>query len=147
MTPAKTNKNGNLVPSVLSDFFDSEPVIEPHWFSRSFDYTIPAVNIKETGKDFSVEFAAPGFKKHEFKIHIEGNNLIISAEREEEKSKKEHRFTRKEFSYNSFSRSFALPQNVNTDHIDAKYIDGILKLSIPKKEEAKHHSKKEIKVA
>jgi HSP20 family protein len=78
---------------------------------------------------------------------VEGSQLAISAEKEEEKNEDNDRFTRKEFSYNSFSRSFTLPQNVNTDHIDAKYNDGILKLSIPKKEDTKHLSKKEIKVA
>lgn len=147
MTPAKTNKNGNVFPSVLSDFFDNDTFLTPRWFSREFNQTLPAVNIKETGKEFGVEFAAPGFKKHDFKINVEGNQLVISAEKEEEKNEDNDRFTRKEFSYNSFSRSFTLPQNVNTDHIDAKYNDGILKLSIPKKEETKHPSKKEIKVA
>lgn len=147
MTPAKTTKNGNLFPSVLSDFFDNDTFLAPRWFSREFTDTLPAVNIKETSKEFKVEFAAPGFKKHDFKINVEGSQLAISAEKEEEKNEDNDRFTRKEFSYNSFSRSFTLPQNVNTDHIDAKYNDGILKLSIPKKEDAKHLSKKEIKVA
>lgn len=147
MTPAKTTKKGNLFPSVLSDFFDNDTFLAPRWFSREFNDTLPAVNIKETNKEFNVEFAAPGFKKHDFKVNVEGNQLEISAEKEAEKNEEHDRFTRKEFSYNSFSRSFTLPQNVNTDHIDAKYNDGILKLSIPKKEDTRHPSKKEIKVA
>lgn len=147
MTPAKTTKNGTSVPSVLSDFFDNDTFLTPRWFSREFNDTLPAVNVKETSKEFHVEFAAPGFKKHNFKINVEGDQLSISAEKEEEKNENNDRFTRKEFSYNSFSRSFTLPQNVKTDHIDAKYNDGILKLSIPKKEDTKHLPKKEIKVA
>ncbi|MGZ4099428.1 MAG: Hsp20/alpha crystallin family protein, partial [Bacteroidia bacterium] len=81
------------------------------------------------------------------KINVEENVLTISAEKKEEKNEENDRFTRKEFSYNSFSRSFTLPQTVNAEKIDAKYTDGILKLEIPKKEEAKTLPKKEIKVA
>ena len=147
MTPAKTNKNGNLIPSVWSDFFDNDTFLAPRWFSRGVNDTLPAVNVRETGKEFHVEFAAPGFKKHDFKVHVEGNQLAISAEKEEEKKDDNDRFTRREFSYHSFSRSFTLPENVNANDIDAKYNDGILKLSIPKKEDTGHLSKKEIKVA
>ncbi len=146
MTPAKTTRNGTLVPSVLSDFFDNDTFVAPRWFSREFNDTIPAVNIKETNSGFRVDFAAPGFRKDDFKIHVEGNQLAISAEKQEEKNDGKDRFTRKEFSYNSFSRSFTLPQHVNTDHIGATYTDGILTLSIPKKEETKELSKKEIHV-
>ncbi len=147
MTPAKTTRKESLFPSVLSDFFDNDTFLAPRWVSRAFNDTLPAVNIKETDKEYNVEFAAPGFKKHDFKVNVEGDRLAISAEKEEEKNEENHRFTRKEFSYNSFSRSFTLPQNVNADHIDAKYNDGILTLSIPKKEDTQHLSKKEIKVA
>lgn len=147
MTPAKTTRKESLFPSVLSDFFDNDTFLAPRWVSRAFSDTLPAVNIKETDKEYNVEFAAPGFKKHDFKVNVEGDRLAISAEKEEEKNEENHRFTRKEFSYNSFSRSFTLPQNVNADHIDAKYNDGILTLSIPKKEDTQHLSKKEIKVA
>lgn len=146
MTPAKTTRKESLFPSVLSDFFDNDTFLAPRWVSRAFNDTLPAVNIKETDKEYNVEFAAPGFKKHDFKVNVEGDRLAISAEKEEEKNEENHRFTRKEFSYNSFSRSFTLPQNVNADHIDAKYNDGILTLSIPKKEDTQHLSKKEIKV-
>ncbi len=87
-----------------------------------------------------------GSAKKDFKIAVEDDCLTISAEKEEEKNESNHRFTRKEFSYNSFTRSFTLPQTVNADKIDATYNDGILKLSIPKKEETKLLPKKEIKI-
>ena len=147
MTLVKTNKNGNLFPSVLSDFFDADKFFGNKWFEREFGQSLPAVNIKENSKEFDIEFAAPGFNKNDFKVNVVENVLTINAEKEEEKKEENDRFTRKEFSYNSFSRSFTLPQTVNAEKIDAKYSDGILKLSIPKKEESKTLPKKEIKVA
>lgn len=147
MATVKSNKNGNVLPSLLSDFFDNDKFFNTPWFNKDFSQTLPAVNVKENGKEFGVEFAAPGFKKSDFKINVDQDQLTISAEKEDEKNESNERYTRKEFSYNSFSRSFTLPQNVNTDNIDAKYHDGILKLSIPKKEVTKALPKKEIKVA
>ncbi|MGZ3920371.1 MAG: Hsp20/alpha crystallin family protein [Bacteroidia bacterium] len=146
MTQVKT-KNGNGFPSLLSDFFNADNFLGNRWLEKEFDQTLPAVNIKENGKEFNIEFAVPGFNKTDFKINVEENVLTISAEKKEEKNEENDRFTRKEFSYNSFSRSFTVPQTVNAEKIDAKYTDGILKLEIPKKEEAKTLPKKEIKVA
>lgn len=145
MSIVKANKNGGSFPSVFSDFFDNDRFFNNRWFENVSN--MPAVNIKETDADFDVEFAAPGFKKTDFKVDIDNNVLTISAEKKDEKSEEGKRYTRKEFSYSSFSRSFTLPQSVNADKIDAKYNDGILKLNIPKKEEAKAKAKKEIKVA
>jgi HSP20 family protein len=147
MTTVKTNKNGNLLPSLWSDFFDNDKFFDTPWLNKDLLQTLPAVNVKENGREFGIEFAAPGFKKSDFKIHVDQNQLTISAEKENEKNESDERYTRKEFSYNSFSRTFTLPQNVNTDTIDAKYHDGILKLSVPKKEVTKALPKKEIKVA
>lgn len=147
MSLIKTKKNGDTFPSLLSDFFDTDRFLSPRWLEREFENTIPSVNIRENGKEFNVELAVPGFNKNDFKVNVEDNVLTISAERKEEKKETDERFTRKEFSYNSFSRSFTLPQTVNADKVDAKYADGILKLCIPKKEEAKTLPKKEIKVA
>ncbi len=147
MSLVKTNRKGTMFPVVLSDFFDNDKFLSNRWFEREFEQSLPAVNIKENDNEFNIEFAAPGFNKNDFKINVEENTLTISAEKQEEKEEEKNRFTRKEFSYNSFSRSFTLPQSVNSDKIDAKYNDGILKLNIPKKEEAKVLPKKEIKVA
>lgn len=139
-------KNGNLFPSLMSDFFDADRFFAPRWLEKEFDQNIPAVNVKENGNEFKIEFAAPGFTKTDFKINVEANVLTISAEKKEEKKDENEKYTRKEFSYNSFSRSFTLPQSVNADKIDAKYNDGILRLCIPKKEEVKTLPKKEVKV-
>lgn len=146
MSIIKTRKNGDLFPSVLSDFFDTDRFLNTRWMEREFEQTLPSVNIRENGKEFNIELAAPGFSKNDFKVNVEENVLTISAERKEEKKEENGRFTRKEFSYNTFSRSFTLPQIVNGEKTDAKYTDGILKLCIPKKEEAKTLPKKEIKV-
>lgn len=141
------NKNENFAPALFSDIFDNAKFFGKNWLEREFGQSFPAVNIKETGKDFALEFAAPGFKKEDFKVNVDNNVLTITAEKEEEKNEENRRFTRKEFSYNSFSRSFTLPENVNTEKIDAGYKDGILTLNVPKKEETKTLPKKEIKVA
>jgi HSP20 family protein len=97
------------------------------------DMNISAVNIKEQKDDYLVSLAVPGMKKDDFKIDVEGNILTISCEKEE----KDVRFTRKECNYSSFERSFTLPDEVIKEKIEAHYEDGLLKISLPKKEEAK----------
>lgn len=99
--------------------------------------TVPAVNISETKDEFKVALAAPGMKKDDFSIDMEGNMLTISCEKEDNKEEKDHRFNRKEYSYSSFSRSFTLPDEINKEKIEARYEEGVLKLVLPKKEEAK----------
>src|SRR5690242_7176127 len=100
--------------------------------------TVPAVNIVEKKDHYNVNVAAPGLKKSDFKINIEANVLNINAETKETKEEKDdERFTRKEYNYSSFSRSFTLPDEVNKEKIEASYQDGMLKLILPKKEEAK----------
>ena len=104
-------------------------------FNRTLN--IPAVNIKESKDDFKLSFAVPGMKKDDFHIGIEGNMLTISSEKEEKHEEKEDRFTRKEYNYSTFSRSFSLPEYVQKDNIQATYTDGILQINLPKKEEVK----------
>ena len=137
--------NGNLIPFGMDNFFDDD-FFDNKWLEKKLKHTLPAVNIKETKKEFNIEFAAPGFMTKDFNIDLDDNVLTISAEKEREKNEENDNFTRKEFSYNSFSRSFTLPKTVNGEKIDAKYKDGILKLGIPKMEETKLLPKKEIKV-
>lgn len=144
MTLVKSNTWNNF-PTLLSDFFDNDNVFTNRWFEKEF--TLPAVNIKEKNNEFNIELAAPGFNKNDFKINVDENVLTISAETKDEKKSEDERYTKKEFSYNSFSRSFTLPQTVNAEKIDASYNDGILKLTVPKKEEAKTNNKKEIKIS
>ncbi len=97
---------------------------------------VPSVNIQDNEKDFVIEVAAPGIKKDEFDIKVENNVLSISREVKEENEEKKDNYTRREFKYNSFTRSFNLPKIVNVDSIDAKYNEGILSIILPKKEEA-----------
>jgi HSP20 family protein len=147
MTLVKTNKNGNMFPSLLSNFFDNDKFLTNGWFEREFNQSLPALNIKEATNEFAIELAAPGYKKSDFKITSEEGVLTISAEKQEEKNEEKKRFTRKEFSYESFTRSLQLPENSLPDKIDAKYEDGLLKLTLPKKEVTVTKEKKEIKVA
>lgn len=106
----------------------------------SENYTLPRVNISETGSDFRVEMAVPGMNKEDFRVELDNNTLVIKAEashNHEENHEEERGYTRREFSYHTFSRSFYLPNTVDTDGIEGKYEDGILRLVIPKREEAK----------
>lgn len=144
MAIVKSNRNSSIFPSVFSDFFDNDRFFNNQWFNN--EQSVPAVNIKENESSFNVEFAAPGFKKTDFKINVEHNVLTISAEKKDEKNEENDRYTRKEFAYSSFSRSFTLPQSVDSEKIDAKYNDGILNLSIPKKTEDKNKTKREITI-
>ena len=97
------------------------------------DRWVPAMNLKELDDHYEIEIAAPGFNKKDFEVSIENGLLKIKAEKEIEKEKKEEDYTRKEFNYNSFYRSFTLPENVNEDEmIDATYKRGILKLVLNK---------------
>jgi HSP20 family protein len=125
---------GRLFPSLFDDF------VKPwnEWFDTSSAITVPAVNITENVNDYNISVAAPGLKKNDFHINVDGNMLTISAEKEETKEEKEgENYTRKEYNYSSFSRSFTLPQEVNREKIEASYEDGVLKLVLPKKEEVK----------
>lgn len=105
-------------------------------YSRT-NTTIPSVNIKETADNFEIEVAAPGFEKKDFSIEINQGTLKISSEKKSEVDNNDESYSRKEFSYQSFCRSFSLPLTVNSEMIEAKYDKGILSVVIPKREEAK----------
>ena len=94
----------------------------------------PAVNVKETEEAFEVSLAAPGLNKEDFKLSVEDDRLSIRAEQEGKNEESNERYTRKEFSFQSFSRSFLLPENVNSNDISASYENGILKVQLPKVE-------------
>lgn len=130
-------------PSVWEDFFNNDFFNFPSVMSKG--RTIPAVNISENDKDFVVELAAPGMKKSDFNINLERNVLTISSEMKDETKEEGKQFTRKEFSYQSFQRSFTLPESVDQDKIDASYSDGVLKITLHKKEELAGKTK-EIKI-
>ncbi len=134
------SKATERMPSLFNDFFKpwNEWLDNGGLWSRVSN--TPAVNITEEKDDYLVSLAAPGLKKDDFKIDVEGNTLTISSEKEEKKEEKEAKYTRKEYSYSSFERSFTLPDEVNKDKIEARYEDGLLKLILPKREEAKKMS-------
>lgn len=127
----------NSMP-VVPTFFDT--LFGKDFFDYNFNSSVanvPATNIKETKDEYTLQLAAPGMKKSDFKIEVNNNVLTISSETETSKEEKNEGYTRKEFSYHSFSRSFNLPQTVNKDAITASYTDGLLNISIPKRDEAK----------
>lgn len=115
--------------SWLSDFFDRDRFFDSDLLQTS----VPAVNVVEHEKNFEIELAAPGMKKEDFNITVENGVLTISSEKEEKKEETEKNYTRKEFSYSSFTRSFTLPENVSEDEIKAHYENGILKLVVAKR--------------
>lgn len=140
-------KSTERLPVFFDDFF--KPWNE--WFETPASLfgralTVPPVNITENKDQYMVALAVPGMKKDDFKIDVDGNMLTISSEKEESSEEKDKKFTRKEYSYSSFNRSFTLPEEVNREKIEAKYEDGVLKLVLPRKEEAKKTTAKQIAV-
>ena len=136
VTREVTRPRGRLLPSVFEDFFS--PMDE--FFDRGFwgrTVNVPAVNVIEDTDEYKLFFAVPGMKKNDFKIDIDGNMIKVSAEVEEKKEERKEEFTREEYNFSSFTRTFTLPEEVNREKIEAMYTDGILKLVLPKKEEAK----------
>ncbi|HXH19121.1 MAG TPA: Hsp20/alpha crystallin family protein [Chitinophagales bacterium] len=133
----------SLLPGIFDEpFFNRDWIGELPWLSE-----VPPVNIIEKDNEFDVEVAAPGMKKEDFHVTCDDGMLTIKAEREEKKEEKEKNYTRREYNYNSFERSFTLPESVKADQVKAKYEDGVLRLTLPKKEEAKARPKREIKIA
>lgn len=128
-----TIKRQNPFFPVLNDFFGDNYLNDSDW------NTSPAVNIAENKEAFRIEVAAPGLNKEDFKINVEKRVLEISSEKEssKEENKADERYYRKEFLYSSFKRTFSLPSYADTDKITASYKDGILCVTVPKKEEAK----------
>lgn len=117
----------------LSKLFQLDGRFFPDNGYKSFNgMSVPAVNILETKKDFKLKIAAPGFKKNDFKLEVQHGLLTISGEMKMEKEEKEERYTRQEFSYSTFRRSFTLPENIKADKIGANYEDGLLTVTLPK---------------
>jgi HSP20 family protein len=138
MTLVKFNpekrSNGSLMPH-FNDVFES--IINDTFFNDRMVARVPAVNISETEDHFHVELAAPGLKKEDFKINLDRNVLNVSVEQQTENSDNQKNYSKREYSYNSFVRSFTLPDSANPESIEAAYTDGILKIAIAKREEAK----------
>ena len=144
MTLARFN---NYHPSMFDNWFDND-LFNWEYNNHEAEATLPAVNIKENADAFKVEMAVPGFDKKDFKINLDHNVLTISSEKKvENEHKNGERYTCREYSYQSFSRSFTLPDAANGDKISAKYENGILNVEIPKREEAKPKPMRQIAIA
>ncbi len=130
----KVNTNtGMWLPSLFEDLLTQSVTNQER-------FTVPAINIIEDTNGFKIELAAPGLSKESFSIEVDNKKLTISSEIRSEKIKKDVNYTRKEFDFSSFQRTFALSENINTDAIKASYKNGVLSITLPIKEE-----KKEIK--
>lgn len=127
-------------PSFIDEFLNGE---FNHSNRNAFSngVSLPAVNVKEKENSFVVEVASPGMKKEDFKIELDNNILEISSEYQDEVKNENEKFSRREFKYASFKRSFKLPELIDAENISANYENGILNISIPKKEEVKPKSK------
>mgnify|MGYP005726838387 CR=1 FL=1 len=151
-------KNGSLANT------NSNTLRKPwnNWFDEFFDRDInslfssnlnqlvgvnPKVNIKESPDAFWIEMAVPGCSKSDFQIEVDHRELTVSSESQNEHQEKDKEYTRREFSFASFRRTFTLPDSVNDEKISANYTDGILKLHLPKKDEAKKKPARSIKIS
>ncbi len=124
----------STVPSfraLSEDFWNNENLFDYAFLRKE---TLPAVNIKENEDHFEIEVAAPGFQKKDFKIDVQNGILNISAETSEREVEEGNNYTRKEFSYSAFNRSFTLPENINEEKVNAKYENGLLSLKLNKVE-------------
>ncbi|MCB0517702.1 MAG: Hsp20/alpha crystallin family protein [Lewinellaceae bacterium] len=146
-----TKWNSSLLPTLprlFDDFFTRDLMDWNNGHFSSTNTTLPSVNIKETHDSFLVEMAAPGMTKKDFRIELDNEILKISSEKQSEHNLAEgERYTRREFSYQSFERSFHLPKSVvDVGKIKAKYEDGLLRIAIPKREEAKAQPPRQIAI-
>jgi HSP20 family protein len=146
MTLARRSESN--LPSFFDRFFNSDLM---DWNLTNFsspNNSLPAVNVKETDDEYILEVAAPGMTKKDFKVNFQNNVLTISSEKQEERKDNEDNYTRREFSYQSFQRSFTVPHNdVDSDKISANYADGILNVKLPKREDVKPKPAREIKIS
>ncbi|TFG72748.1 MAG: Hsp20/alpha crystallin family protein [Flavobacteriales bacterium] len=138
------NRNNLAFPSLMNELF------RPDWFGggmENLNNALPAVNIIENEKGFGLELSVPGRKKEDFSIEMENDLLTISYESKTEDTKEEENYTRREFVHDAFKRSFSLPKTINVDKIGARYEEGILKLTLPKKDEALPKPKRMIELS
>ncbi|MDG1191622.1 MAG: Hsp20/alpha crystallin family protein [Flavobacteriaceae bacterium] len=134
-------KQAPFFPSLIDEFINQD------WNLKTpSSTTLPAVNIKDLDAQFEIELAVPGMKKSDFEIEVEDGLLSISSSLQEEQVTEKGKFTRREFSYNSFKRTFAIPESVDSSNIEAQYSDGVLQLRLPKRKEALPQPKKLIKI-
>ncbi len=149
MTLARLSNNWfPSFPSFFDKFLEGDLM---DWNTSNFsstNSTLPAVNVKESENDFTIEVAAPGLNKEDFKLSYENGRLTICSEKKNEKEEKDdEKVTRREFSYQSFQRSFTIAETiVDAEKISADYKDGILHITLPKREEVKPKPAKQIAI-
>jgi HSP20 family protein len=129
------NKQNNALLPGFNDVFES--IFNDTFFNDRMVTRVPAVNISESENNYHVELAAPGLKKEDFKLDLERNQLTISVEQAADHHDNQKNYSKREYSYSSFVRSFTLPESADDSRIDASYTDGILRIDIAKREEAK----------
>jgi HSP20 family protein len=135
-------KNGGF-PSFIADFLNPSSLLSRRdLFNQESDFglsrlgiNLPTANVSENGKEYKIELAVPGLNREDFTIELENNMLKVSAQKEEESKKDDNEYSMKEYSFNSFCRTFIIPENVKEADIEAKYEKGILKVTIPKEKE------------
>ncbi|MCH4554079.1 MULTISPECIES: Hsp20/alpha crystallin family protein [Aestuariibaculum] len=144
-----SDSNFNLLPNLTSWFDDILGSRLGTEFMPNFNtgMSLPAVNVKNSEDHFTIEMAVPGLKKSDFDINMDNNVLSIGVASKVENKNENERYTRREFGYSSFKRTFTIPDSVNTEGIKAEYNDGILKIHLPKKEEAKVKPVKKIDIS
>ncbi|HXH18127.1 MAG TPA: Hsp20/alpha crystallin family protein [Chitinophagales bacterium] len=142
-------KYGQSMPSLTSwiDDFFSTNLLPSFGLTGRLGWNMPAVNVRETHDNYELEVAAPGYSKKDFNVAVDNGLLTISAEKEGKEEERNDSYTRREFAYRSFSRTFTLPDGVKDDDIKANYEDGILHVVIPKTEEAKGKAPRTIKIS
>jgi len=147
-----TKRTGG-VPSLFQDFFNNNPLFKRDVFDFDMDMppsrlgiNVPTANITENRKEYIVELAAPGLDRKDFNIELDEQTLTISAEKEMEEKKEEEQFSRKEYSFQSFKRTFYIPQAIKEDKIEAKYEKGVLKVIMPKLKETQTKTVQRIEI-
>jgi HSP20 family protein len=148
MTLVRRNNNYQpAFPSVFDKFFTEDLMDWGKFNFSDTNTTVPAVNVKEDNDKYEIEVAAPGMSKKDFVIRLENDVLTISSEKKNETNDEKNEYSRREFCYQSFQRSFTLPEgHVHTDKIAAKYNDGILKIELPKRDEIKPQPPRQIEI-
>jgi len=141
-----TLRRTSNLPDLVDEFFGKD-FLNNFLDLKTTGVNMPAINVVEEKDEYKIEVAAPGLEKKDFKIDLNHNVLTISSEKEFKKEEKDKKYMRREFNYTSFKRSFTLPDSVNVDKISASHKDGILNITIPKKEEAKVRPIKEINIS
>lgn len=152
MLVRKKNHRPNASLAQIFDTFFNEDIMNYPTKVNHRKTSVPSVNVKESEDGFNLELAVPGLTKEDIKLELENDILTISAEKKvenettEENSKKTEKYTRREFSFQSFKRTFTLPETIDVSNINAKYENGILLVDLPKKEEAKPQPVRNIEI-